>query len=192
MLFFFIKKVHLIELHTVAVNLLGDTIIDSNCGQVLWNEPLLAVTLDDAALTQQKHSFHVQSDTHLKPIHNKKPIFTEKLYIRSLHNNPVRTEANFTKCFWSPIIRRNTVYGLARNQTGTANTAKEGWFSLTFPTSAFPRLITFTRRDFLLSLRFGTFVSICLGDGDCTAVAAEDVHRSAASNHTQDNQPANK
>lgn len=42
--------------NTVTVNLLGDTIIDSNSGKVLRNEPFLTVTLDDAALIQNRNT----------------------------------------------------------------------------------------------------------------------------------------
>lgn len=50
------EKGNLIERNTVTVNLLGDTIIDSNSGKVLRNEPFLTVTLDDAALIQNKNT----------------------------------------------------------------------------------------------------------------------------------------
>lgn len=50
------KTVNLIVWYKATVNLLGDTIIDSNCGEVLRNEPLLTVTLDDAALIQNKNT----------------------------------------------------------------------------------------------------------------------------------------
>lgn len=34
-------------------NLLGDSIVDTNSGQILGNEPLLTVALDDAALQRE-------------------------------------------------------------------------------------------------------------------------------------------
>lgn len=50
-----------------SVNSLGDAIVDSNGCQILWNKPLLAVTLDDTALKNKQYLKMSSTAFHARP-----------------------------------------------------------------------------------------------------------------------------